>query len=351
MPNANLKWEKTAQFDLGFELGLFNNRLNFDVSWYYKYTSDLLLNRPVPESTGYSSIMDNIGAVSNRGLDILVKAYPVQTKDFQWSSTLNLSFNKNNVEKLDEGASVDPVSGKRQITLDGFVGYDMLIREGEPLSSFYGYKRAGIYDGVPSNWDPETMNIPGTVGEKVTYKERQIIGNGLPDWMGSFVNTFSYKNFDLTLDMQFSWGADVMQEFYHSTVARFLTNGLDRIYKEAWHPTLNPNGKEQALRLNNFGMGANNQADSDWVCDGSYLRCNLLQLGYTFDKNLISKIGLSNLRVYAGVNNLFLITSSDYNGYDPDNSSRLGGNNWGTNRQFFTYPRARTFTFGLNVAF
>ena len=98
-------------------------------------------------------------------------------------------------------------------------------------------------------------------------------------------------------------------------------------------------------------MGANNQADSDWVCDGSYLRCNLLQLGYSFDKNLISKIGLSNLRVYAGVNNLFLITSSDYNGYDPDNSSRLGGNNWGTNRQFFTYPRARTFTFGLNVAF
>ncbi len=351
MPNANLKWEKTAQFDLGFELGLFNNRLNFDISYYYKYTSDLLLNRPVPESTGYSSIMDNIGAVSNRGLDILVKGYPIQTNDFQWTSTLNLSFNKNRVEKLDEGASVDPVSGKRQITTDGFVGYDMLIREGEPLSSFYGYKRAGIYDGVPEHWDAETMNIPGTVGEKVTYKERQIIGNGLPDWTGSFINNFSYKNFDLTVDMQFSWGADIMQEYYHSTVARFLTNGLDRLYKEAWHPTLNPNGQEQAIRLNNFGMGANNQADDDWVCDGSYLRCNLIQLGYTFDKSLISKLGISNLRVYAGVNNVFLITASDYEGYDPDNSTRLGGNNWGTNRQFFSYPRARTFTLGLNLTF
>lgn len=351
MPNPTLKWEKTFQWDLGFELGLFSNRLNFDISFYRKYTSDLLLNRPIPESTGYSSIMANVGEVSNHGIDFLITAYPIQTKDFEWKSTLNMGYNKNKVEKLDENSSVDPISGKRQITLDGFVGYDMLIREGEPLSSFFGYKRAGIYDGHPENWDPETMNIPGTVGEKVTYKERQIIGNGLPDWMGSFINTFSYKGFDLTIDLQFSLGADIMQEYYHSTVARFLTNGLDRIYKEAWHPTLNPNGQEQALRLNNFGQGANNSADDDWVVNGSYLRCNLIQLGYTFDRNLISKIGLAGLRVYANLNNLFLITSSDYLGYDPDNSTRLGSNKWGTNRQFFSYPRPRTFTFGLNVTF
>ena len=351
MPNPNLKWEKTAQWDFGFELGLFNNRLNFDISYYYKYTSDLLLNRPVPESTGFSSIMDNIGAVSNQGLDILVTAYPIQTADFQWTSTLNMGFNKNRVEKLDEAATVDPISGKRQITTDGFVGYDMLIREGEPLSSFYGYKRAGIYDGHPENWDPETMNIPSTIGEKVTYKERQIIGNGLPDWTGSFINTFNYKNFDMTIDFQFSWGAEIMQEYYHSTVARFLTNGLDRFYEEAWHPTLNPGGVEQAIRLNNFGQGANNQADDDWVCDGSYLRCNMIQLGYTFDKKTIEKLGLSALRIYANVNNLFLITASDYLGYDPDNSTRLGDNNWGASRQFFSYPRPRTFTLGVNLTF
>ena len=351
MPNENLKWEKTSQWDLGFELGLFRNRLNFDISYYYKYTSDLLLNRPVPESTGYSSIMDNIGAVSNHGLDILVTAYPIQTKDFQWTSTLNLGFNKNKVEKLDEGASVDPVSGKRQILTDGFVGYDMIIREGEPLSSFFGYKRAGIYDGVPEHWDANTMNIPSIVGEKVTYKEREILGNGLPDWMGSFINTFNYKNFDLTLDLQFSFGADIMQEYYHSTVARFLTNGLDRLYEEAWHPTNNPNGQEQALRLNNFGMGANNQADSDWICNGSYLRFNLLQLGYTFDSTVCRKIGITALRLYANLNNFGLICSKDYKGYDPDNSTRLGDNKWGANRQFFSYPRPRTFSFGVNVTF
>jgi len=351
MPNPDLKWEKTAQWDLGFELGLFNNRLNFDISYYHKYTSDLLLERPVPESTGYSSIMDNIGSVSNRGLDILVTAHPIETHDFQWTSTLNLGFNKNRVEKLDEHASVDPITGKRQIMTDGFVGYDMLIREGEELSTFYGYKRAGIYDGIPSNWDPETMNIPSTIGEKVTYKTRQIIGHGLPHWMGSFINTFNYKGFDLTLDLQFTWGVQVMQEYFHSTVARFLTNGLDRLYTEAWNPTLNPTGKEQAIRLNNFGQGANNQADDDWVCDGSYLRGNMIQIGYTFNPNLVKKIGLSALRLYANVNNAFLITSSDYLGYDPDNSSRLGDNKWGANRQFFTYPRPRTFTLGVNVTF
>lgn len=351
MPNPDLKWEKTNQWDLGVELGLFRDRLNVEASYYYKYTSDLLLSRPIPRTTGFSSITDNIGAVSNRGLDLLINAYVIDNPEFQWNSTLNLSFNKNRVEKLDESSAVDPVTGKRQILLDGFTGYEMLIREGEQLSTFYGYKRAGIYDGIPENWDSETMNIPSTIGEKVTYKERQILGNGLPDWMGSFINTFNYKGFDLTLDMQFSWGADVMQEFFHSTEGRFLTSGLDRLHKDAWHPELNPNGTAQAIRLANFGMGNNANADDTWVADGAYLRANLIQLGYTFKPESLRKVGLSSLRLYASVNNAFLITSSDYLGYDPDNSSRLGDNKWGTNRQFFTYPRPRTFTFGLNVAF
>jgi TonB-linked SusC/RagA family outer membrane protein len=351
MPNANLKWEKTSQWDIGVELGLFKNRLNLEVSYYYKYTTDLLLDRPVPESTGYTSITDNVGEVSNRGLDLLITAYPVETQDFRWSATLNLGYNKNRVEKLDESTTVDPITGKRQILTDGFVGYEMLIREGEELSSFYGYKRAGIYDGVPGNWDATTMNIPGTIGEKVTYKDRQILGNGLPDWMGSFINTFSYKGFDLTLDLQFSLGADIMQEFFHSTEARFLTSGLDRLYQEAWHPTLNPNGTAQAIRLNNFGQGSNNSADDTWVADGSYLRVNLIQLGYTLKTALIRKIGISALRLYGSVNNAFLFTSSDYLGYDPDTSTRLGDNKWGTNRQFFAYPTPRTVTFGLNISF
>ncbi|MDR3056941.1 MAG: TonB-dependent receptor [Prevotella sp.] len=351
MANPNLKWERTNQWDFGVDLGLFNNRLNIEASYYYKYTTDLLLERPLPKSTGFANVTTNVGEVSNRGLDLLINAYPIDNASLNWNTTLNLSFNKNRVEKLDPSSSVDPLTGKRQILKDGFTNYEMLIREGEELSTFYGYKRAGIYDGNPANWDAETMNIPSTIGEKVTYKERQILGNGLPDWMGSFINTVSYKNFDLTLDLQFSWGADIMQEFYHSTEGRFLTNGLDGLYTNAWHPTLNPGGTSQAVRLQNFGMGSNADADDTWVCDGSYLRANLIQLGYTFNSNTIKKIGLSSLRVYGSVSNAFLITASDYKGLDPDNSSRLDNNKWGANRQFFTYPRPRTFTLGLNVAF
>ena len=351
MPNPDLKWERTSQWDVGVDLGLFNNRINVEASYYFKYTTDLLLSRPLPRSTGFSSITSNIREVSNKGIDLLVNAHVIEMNDFQWNSTLNLSFNRNKVEKLDESSSVDAATGKRQILLDGFVGYEMLIREGEELSSFYGYKRAGIYDGVPGNWDATTMNVPSNIGEKVTFKQREILGNGLPDWMGSFINTFNYKGLDLTVDLQFSWGADIMQEFFHSTEARFLTSGIDRLYQEAWHPTLNPTGTAQAIRLANFGQGNNANADDTWVADGSYLRGNLVQLGYTFNPNLIKKAGLSALRFYANVNNLFLITSSDYLGFDPENSSRLGDNKWGTNRQFFTYPRPRTFTFGLNVTF
>lgn len=351
MPNPDLKWERTNQWDIGLELGLFNGKLNIETSYYYKYTTDLLLSRPLPRSTGFSTITDNIGEVSNHGVDLLINAYPIQTNDFQWNSTFNISYNKNRVEKLDESSSVDQETGKRQILLDGFVGYEMLIREGEELSTFYGYKRAGIYDGIPDNWDPETMNIPSTIGEKVTFKQREILGNGLPDWMGSFVNTFNYKGLDLTIDLQFSMGAQIMQEFFHSTEARFLTSGIDRIWQEAWHPTLNPNGKAQALRLSNFGMGNNANADDTWVANGSYLRGNLIQLGYTFNPDILRGKGLSSLRLYGSISNVFLLTSSEYLGYDPDNSSRLGDNKWGTNRQFFTYPRPRIFTFGLNVTF
>lgn len=351
MPNPGLKWETTTQWDFGVDLGLFNNRLKLEASYYYKYTSDLLLDRPIPRSTGFPSVLYNVGEVSNQGIDLLVSAHPIETKDFTWSTNLNLSFNRNRVEKLDESSSVDPISGKRQILKDGFTGYDMLIREGEKLSTFYGYKRAGIYDGIPSNWDEETMNIPDLIGEKVTYKQRQILGNGLPDWMGSFSNTFNYKEFDLTVDLQFTWGVDVMQEFYHSTEARFLTNGLDYLYDNAWHPESNPNGTGQAIRLANFGQGNNANADNTWVANGAYLRANLIQLGYTFNPILLKKMGLSALRVYGSVNNAFLITASDYRGYDPDNSSRLDDNKWGANRQFFTYPRPRTFTIGLNLTF
>jgi len=154
------------------------------------------------------------------------------------------------------------------------------------------------------------------------------------------------------MDLQFVWGVETMQQFYHSTYDRFgITNGLSNILYDAYNGS-NPNTMQQAVYLCNAGhAGQDTTVDSQWIANGSYLRCNMLQLGYTFDSNVIGKIGLSALRLYASANNLFLITASDFTGYDPEGTSQGDSNKFGQNMVFFSYPRARTFTFGVNVTF
>jgi TonB-linked SusC/RagA family outer membrane protein len=350
MGNADLRWERTATWDLGLEVGLFNDRFNFEGSFYHRYTSDLLLNAPIPRHSGFEAVMQNVGEMSNRGVDLMITASPVSTPNFTWSSTLNTNWNRNRVERLDPMSAVDPRSGAREMLVDGFTGYSMLIREGEPTSTFYGHRRLGIFCGDRSKWPSDDQAIVPTVtGQRVITRDRYILGNGLPDWMGSLINTFSYKGFDLTVDLQFSLGADVMQEFFHSAEARFHTSGITQLYTNAWHPERNPTGTGQAIRLSNFGMGNDANADDTWVTSGNFLRGNLIQLGYTFQPKTLGSLNLSALRVFTNVNNAFLIKSKGFLGYDPDNSTRLGNNNWGANRQFFSYPRAMTFTLGLNV--
>ncbi len=342
--NGDLKWEKTAQFDFGINLGLFQDRLNFDVSYYHKKTTDLLLDCPVPYSTGYTSVFKNIGSVKNQGLDIMVTATPFRSKDFTWTSTLNLNYNKNEILSLG--------SNNSDIGLMSWVGgYEGILRVGESMGSFYGYKRLGVYtteDYAAGNCEKSQ------IGRAKRTDSKEILGKGIPDWTGSWVNTFNYKNWDLTLDMQFVWGVQTMQQFYHSTYDRFgITNGLSNILYDAYNGS-NPTTMEQMIYLANTGhAGQDTTIDSSWIVNGSYLRCNMLQLGYTFDSNTLRHIGLSGLRIYASANNLFLICSSKFNGYDPETTSQTDsmGSKFGQNAAFFSYPRSRTFTLGLNVSF
>lgn len=339
MPNPDLKWEKTGQFDVGFNLGLFQNRLNFDIAYYNKKTTDLLLDCPVPHSTGFSTIFKNIGSVRNQGMDIMVNGTPIQG-EFTWSSTLNLNYNKNKILQLgDTNADVymyDWVSG------------GSILRVGESMGSFYGLVRKGVYTEEDF---ANGLCEKNQIGRAKRSESREIIGKGLPDWTGSWINNFSYKNFDLTVDMQFVWGVETLQRFFHSTYDRFgFTNGLSNILYDAYNGT-NPNTMEQMIYLANDGhAGQDSATDSGWVADGSYLRMNMIQLGYTFESNVAKKLGLSGLRIYASGNNLFQIVSKDFLGYDPESTSETGGK-FGQNMTFFSYPRARTFTFGVNVTF
>ncbi|WP_236263892.1 TonB-dependent receptor [Dysgonomonas sp. Marseille-P4677] len=342
MANPDLKWEKTAQWDLGFDLGLFKQRLNFDVSYYNKKTTDLLLDCPIPTSTGYSTIFKNIGSVRNQGLDLMINATPIKTNDFNWGTTLNLNYNKNKVLALGEN--------NEDILLNSWVGgYESIIRVGENMNSFYGYRRYGVYTEEDYKAGECKLN---QVGRAKRSTEKEILGKGTPDLTGSFINNFSYKNFDLTVDMQFVLGVETMQQFYHSTYDRFgITNGLSSILYDAYNGS-NPNTMQQAIYLSNSGhAGQDTTVDSSWVVDGSYLRCNMVQLGYTFTPQICKSLGVSALRVYGSANNLFLICSSDFKGYDPESTSQGDGNKFGQNMTFFSYPRAKTFTLGLNLTF
>ncbi len=340
LANPDLRWEKTNQFDFGFNLNLFKNRLNFDASYYYKLTSDLLLDRPVPHSTGYSSVMDNIGEVSNQGIDFMLNATPVQTRDFNWTATLNVNYNTNKIEKLGENDE-DILPGPSWVS-----GSQTILRVGESLSSFWGYERLGVWT---QEEETEAKAAGAKVGQAKRSKDKKILGKGVPDFTGSFINTFNYKNLDLTVDLQFVTGVDILQQFYHSAEDRFgYTSGLASILTEGYNGT-NPNTMVQAVRNANLS-GQSSELDSRWVCDGSYLRGNLIQLGYTFDQNVLKAMRLSALRVYASVNNAFVLHSSDFQGLDPEGTSQ-GDNQWGQNMFFYQYPKPRTWTLGLNVTF
>lgn len=338
MSNPDLKWEKTGQFDVGFNLGLFQNRLNFDVAYYNKKTTDLLLDCPIPHSTGFSTIFKNVGSVRNQGLDIMVNGTPIQG-EFTWNSTLNLNFNKNKILHLGDTDA--------DIYQDDWVNGGTILRVGESMGSFYGVVREGVYtvEDFEAGLCEKTQ-----IGHAKRSESKEIIGKGLPDWTGSWVNNFSYKGFDLTVDFQFVWGVDTWQRFMLSTYDRFgITNGLENILTDAYDGT-NPETMQQMIYLANSGhKGGDTTSDSQWMCNGSYLRLNMLQLGYTFESNVVKKLGLAGLRMYLSGNNLFLITAKDFLGYDPESTSSTS--KFGQNMTFFSYPRARTFTFGLNVTF
>lgn len=338
MPNPDLKWERTDQFDVGVDVGFLKNRINLELSYYYKKTNNLLLARPLPYTTGYTSVMDNIGQVDNQGIDLMLNTVNIDTKDFRWETTFSLNYNKNEIKKL--GANNEDI-----FTDPSFLDGDIILRVGESLGTFWGYKRLGTWG---TDEAAEAAKVGAKPGEAKRSKEKQILGKGLPDVTGSFINRFFYKNFDLTVDLQFVTGVDVRQDFLHAAEDRTgVSNTLKTTLYDAWRPD-RQNTMVQQIRHANYA-DQNTVSDSHWVANGAYLRGNLIQLGYTFGPQLLKKLRVSSLRINASVNNAFLISSSDFKGYDPEGSSN--SNRFGQNVFFYQYPSTRTFSFGANISF
>ncbi|UGU14226.1 TonB-dependent receptor [Sinomicrobium kalidii] len=344
LSNPDLKWEKTAQFDAGLEFGFFDDRIKLETDFYYKKTTDMLLDAPVPTSSGYSSIYTNIGSMENKGFEITLNTRNIETENFMWTTSFNISVNKNEILALGE-ADDDIFPGP------WFLSNTNVLRVGESVGSFYGLVREGTwganeaeqaaqYGALPGDIKHTDMNNDGQINDA----DRVILGNGYADGFGSLYNTFRYKNLDLTLDLQFMYGNDILNLSRHSGEDRTGQANSYATVLNGWTPE-NQNTMIAENRPSNSYYTST--VDSRMVEDGSFIRGRNLILGYNFPADVLDKFKLGQLRVYASLQNFFLIT--DYSGYDPEVTTY--GDAFAQGITFFDYPKPRTYTLGINVSF
>jgi len=331
LKNPDLKWEKTATYNLGLDLGLFKDRLYVNLDAYYKYTTDALLYLPVPQSTGYSSTLANAGEVSNRGIEIAVSSVNIKSDGFEWTSNLNFAANRNRAEKLVSPITFEAREYRR-------------TQEGAPLGSFWLYKQLYV---DPQTGDAVFQHADGTVGTTVTTADRQLLGDLIPKFFGGFTNNFTYKGFDLNVLFTYQYGNKVYNFNKYilegggtrDASRSILASQLDRWQK--------PGDITNTPRLTSVGNNYNIEQNSRYLEDGSYIRLKSLTFGYTLPAAVTKRVNLSKVRLYAVGTNLWIATK--YSGADPESSGSAGQNLDGLDTA--TPPQPRGILFGANITF
>ncbi|MBP1840091.1 SusC/RagA family TonB-linked outer membrane protein [Formosa algae] len=334
----NLGWEITDQFDAGLEISLFKRRLTAEVDVYYKKTTDLLLAEDVPDFTGKTELLTNIGEVQNKGIDIVLSGIIIDTNDFKWDASLNISTYKNEVIDLGQSTFLST----KNLTAPA-VDESSRLMVGQPVGIFWGAKYLG-FDPETGDAIFEDISGPDGVPDGVYSGEYddQVIGNANPDFYGGFQTNFKYKNFDLSAFFAFSVGNETYSEEFFR-VNETTLNSFASIRNNMYSVNNTENALYPAVGSNNYDLSS-----SLYLQDASYLRLSTLQLGYTLPSNLIK--GLSKLRLYFTGSNLFLVKSDDYLGFDPDVNTGATGQ---LQRGFdaIAYPQSRNLLLGIDVSF
>lgn len=396
IPNTSIRWESQEQYNVGLDLGFFNGRLNLTVDAYYKRSDDMLMSMQLPsymgtQGNGSSKLQapkGNYGSIENKGLEITLDAHPVQLKNFSWDSNFQISFNKNKLLSL---------SDTENATLVGYGQWGDVVcvsEIGKPLYNFYGYKVEGVYkdlDDIQNSAKPAKYPSDGVfsrgntvwVGD-IKYKDvdengiiderdRTDLGSPLPKFTFGWTNTFRYKNLDLSIFLNGSYGNKVMN--YNSLTLTHMnstwTNQLQGVVSkrarlEPIDPTIvyadgskwfdhidnvrvkNPGTKIPHTSIND--PNDNDRISDRYVEDGSFLRIKNITLGYTFPKALLNKAKIENLRVYVNIQNLYTFTK--YTGYDPEvgaSTQDSSGLTYGLDNG--RYPSPAMYSFGLNITF
>ncbi|MDH5379882.1 MAG: TonB-dependent receptor [Cyclobacteriaceae bacterium] len=329
--NPNLQWENTREVNIGIDAAIYSGKVQINLDLYSNYTSNLLLNRLYPYTTGFGGVTGNIGNISNKGIELSLSTVNYDLQKFKWNTSLNLSRNSNKVVAL---ADTLPI-------YRGYVGNGVsstsIVKEGEPLSSFWGLQFLGV---DPATGDAIYSDLNGD--GKINDADATILGSAQPDIIGGITNSITYKNFDLNVFFQFSYGNEILN-FSNTALLNagedIVTNqsilALDR-WQEPGDITYLPR-----YELNNT---KNNWHSSRFIEDGSYLRLKNVTLGYTVPPSFITKYRLNSLRAYISATNLW--TLSNYSGADPEVST-LDGSTTAQGIDFFTLPQVRTIMMGI----
>lgn len=381
--NPNLKWEITTTRDVGVDVGMFNNRVQFTADVYYNTTHDLLIAQPLPGFSGYTSQYRNIGSTSNKGLELQLSGTIVQTESFTWSASANASFNRNKITDLGGLSEIPSIqSGWAGTALSG---PDYVARVGQPVGLMYGYVTDGFYtaddfktynyatrtgvlnDGVASDLSV-TGNTLLSIGSlklrdvngdgQITEADKTVIGNSNPKMTGGLNQQFTYKGFDASLFFNFVLGNDIYNankiEFTTSTANTPYANLLSDMNNRVRYTDSNGALITDANTFNQVNANAtiwspvrgNYLLHSYAIENGSFLRLNNVTLGYSLPKGLLSRAKVQTLRFYVTLNNLYTFTK--YSGYDPEvNTRRATPLTPGVD--YAAYPRSRAFLFGLNL--
>ncbi|SDJ99791.1 TonB-linked outer membrane protein, SusC/RagA family [Pedobacter sp. ok626] len=363
--NYDLKWESTAQTDIGYDLSLLKNRISLTVDLYRKVTSDLLLNANVPYSTGYTKILKNVGKVKNQGIELTLNTVNIKTKNFEWSSDFNIAFNSNKILALadDQESMISTVGFPAPFSAAQLY----LAKVGGPAAVFYGYKWLGNYQVEDFDQQPNGSYLlkpeisgngsargnikPGDIkyddinGDGiVNEKDRVIIGRALPKHIGGFNNNFNYKGLALNVFFQWSYGNDIFnanRDMFEGNA--FTRSNLNQYasYVNRWTPE---NQNNEYYRFG--GQGPAGRFSSRTIEDGTFLRLKTVSLSYSLPSAFISKLKIKSVNVFATGQNLY--TWTKYSGMDPEVS--VANTILTPGFDYSAYPRERTLVFGIKAS-
>lgn len=335
-PNSALSWEETTQLDVGISTEMFDQRLSIDLNYYEKTTNGILLDVPIPFTTGYASFSQNIGVLGNRGVDVQVSTVNVRNQDWNWTTSINLGFLENEVIDI-------PDDNQDRFGNDIIAGSaSQNTVEGMSLNEFYLIRYNGIN---PETGDAEWLDADGNPTTTPTPDDRVYAGSAIPSVTGGFTSNLRYKNFDLNMLINFSYGNKVMLDglrFTENYASGSFNKSRDLL--DYW---TEDNTDAFAPALTSSTAATFNQRSTFQLMDGSYARLKNVTLGYNIPfKNTF----IASARIYAQAQNIFTLVSPDFRGQDPEITA-YAGNNLRQGESFFAIPQAKSYGFGVNLTF